>query len=234
MDIGLSSGEFRIAVGLLLLPNPLYVGQLHLDEPNWYRYEATEITYDDANGIEVDIHVGDIDDDVACFAQLPSRACALEHLIHENGNVTSPVTWGKHVSAYGPNGYRYVYVDGEFYETEANETANGTVFSLNRTDPDDAMHDVATPISKADPKVRNAIRNGNVTTRHELDGADELVRDGDDYYVVYAAAYEVHGGHTYRSEQQIGRLLEGGLTVTGIVVGLLLVLRGQRRRVLHE
>ncbi|WP_115863576.1 hypothetical protein [Halorussus litoreus] len=225
-----SNPALTIALGVLLLANPLYVGHLHLDDPNWYRYESSEVTYD-GSSIDVDIHVDGVDDDVACLAApTPSRACALEYAVHEDGNLTAPVGWG-HIFTrnYGRLGYRYAFVEDGFYEVEAREVGDETVLSLNRTPADEAMRSVATPISRAAPQVRQAIRSESVKTHQPLDGANQLIRDGNTYYVVYRAAAHIESGpHPLRN------LLESGVTAFGMGVGLWLVLKGQRRRIERE
>lgn len=222
--VGLPSGPtLRIVVGVLLLASPLYVGHLHLDGAAMYRYEATDVTYDD--GIEVDVHADGVDDEVACLrGNLPSRACSLEYaVLARGGNLTAPVGWGGFVSEHSPQGYRYAYLDGRFYAVRATGRDGESVLSLNRTPAEEAMADVATPIGRTSPGVRRAIETGSVRTRGELDGADQLVSDGGDYYVVYRAAY--------RSSGFGSPLLEDGLTALGFVAGLWLVLGGQRRRI---
>jgi hypothetical protein len=220
----------RIAFGLFLLVNPLYIDAFHLDQPSWYRYEATEVSYGE-DGLEFDIHADGIDDDVACLREnLPTRACALERAVYERGNLTVPVGWGRLISLHGPYGYEYVYVNDSFYRAEAREVGGETILSLSHTPADVAMRDVATSMSAVSPEIRTAVQSGSVKLRRELDGANRLVRDGDTYYVVYRAAAHVQN----RSGITKGRVLETALTGLGIAVGLGQVLRGQRERVERE
>lgn len=225
-----SGPTVRIALGVVLLVNPLYVGAFHLDEPNWYRYEATEVTYDDR--LEFDVHADGVDDEIACVRDVhPGRACALEHAVYgHGGNLTAPIPWGDFIATYQPFGYRYAYLHGEFYAVEATERGDETVLSLNRTPADEAMADVATRIDRVAPPIRTAVRTGTVETHREIDGTTQLVRDGDSYYVVYRAAAQIEGPDTSES----GRFLELVVSLLGIVLGLALVLRGQRRRVENE
>lgn len=225
-----SGPTLRIALGVVLLVNPLYVGAFHLAEPNWYRYEATEVTYDD--GLEYDIHVDGVDDDVACLRDVrPGRACALEHaILGHGGNLTAPISWGDFVSTYGSHSYRYAYLDGAFYAVEATERGDESVLSLNRTPADEAMGDVATRVDHAKPPIRTAVRTGAVESHREIGGTEQLVRNGDSYYVVYLSAAHVEGPDT----SETGRFLELTASLLGIVVGLALALRGQRHRVENE
>jgi hypothetical protein len=221
-----------IALGVLLLANPLYVGHFHLDDPNWYRYQPAEVTHGE-DGLDVPIRAFDdgVDDDVACVRDdHPTRACALERVVYDDGSLTAPVGWGEvFIDTYGEHGYQYVYVDDAFHAVEAHEVGGETVLSLNRTPADEAMADVATPIDRADPQIQRAIRTGSATTHQPVDGVNQLVRDGDTYYTVYRAAAHIESGpHT------LANLLELGVTIFGMGVGLWLVLRGQRRRVEHE
>lgn len=227
-----SNPVLTIALGVLLLANPLYVGHLHLDDPNWYRYEAAEVSYgEDGLDVPPDAVQDGIEDEVACLRNdRPTRACALEQVVHDDGNLTAPVRWGSvFIETYGPHGYQYVYVDDAFRAVEARQVGDETILSLNRTPADEAMRDVSTPIFRADPKIQRAIRSESVKTHQPLDGANQLVRDGDTYYTVYEAAAHVESGpHTLRN------LLESGVMASGMGVGLWLVLRGQRRRIERE
>lgn len=236
MNVPVSRQTLQIALGVLLLVNPLYVDALHLDQPNSYRYEATEVTYG-PDGIDATpaIRNGGVDDDVACLSDnYPSRACAVERAIHERGNLTAPVSWGSFVSEFGPLGYRYAYVNDSFYGVENRERGDETVLTLNRTPAGEAMDEIAAPLLYASPEVREAVETGSVETRRELDGANQLWSDGGNYYVVYEAQSHVHGPGTYQQKVRSGRVLERAVALVGIAVGLLLVLRGQRRRVERE
>lgn len=231
-----SRPALTIALGVLLLVNPFYVDALHLDQPNSYRYESTEVTYE-SDGINATPAMvnGGVDGDVACLSdQHPSRACAVERAIHERGNLTAPVSWGRFISEFGPLGYEYAYVNDSFYRAVHREEPGGTVLTLNRTPADEAMGDVATPLLHASRDVRRAVETGSVETRRELDGANQLWEDDGDYYVVYEARSHTYGPSTYREKVQFGRVLETSLSVLGVAVGFVLVLRGQRRRVERE
>lgn len=236
MNVPVSRQHLQIALGVLLLVNPLYVDALHLDQPNSYRYETTEVTYG-PDGIDATsaIRNGGVDDDVACLSDdHPARTCAVEKAIHERGNLTAPVSWGSFISEFPPLGYEYAYLNDSFYEVENRERGSETVLTLNRTPADEAMADVADPLLYAGPEVREAVETGSVETRRELHGANQLWRDDGRYYVVYEVESRVYGPATYRQKVRSGRTLENAVTVAGIAVGLFLVLRGQRRRVERE
>ena len=169
--------------------NPLYVDALHLDQPNWYRYEATEVPYgpdglDSSDGPFVD---GGVDDDVACLRGF-SRACNLEMGVLERGNLSVEDPDAGAEWAYRADGYDYAYIDDRFYEVETESRGEGAVLSLNRTSADEAMTHAATPVERASSPIRKAIRTGEVETRRELDGANQLWSDGDTYHVVYEVA----------------------------------------------
>lgn len=218
----LHGDHLLIAVGVVLLCNPLYVGALDLDEPNWYRYEAAEVEFTD-DGIEGTV-VGDVDGDVACLDRR-YRICQLEHHVHD-ANVSYP---DRMAAGPGP-GYRYAYLDGEFYRVQPQSLGGDGELSHEHLPREEALAHVSTPLADASSAVREAVTSGSVETHRPLDGANELVAHDGRHYVVRRTGAEVFNGDAYDRKRTEGRVIEGGLTVLGIVVGLALVLRGQRRR----
>ena len=236
MALPVSTAALKIALGVLLLVNPLYIDGLGFAHPNSYRYEATEVSYNESTGyLDVDVHANGIDSDVACLGDpIPTRTCTLEYAIHERGNLTVNVSWAGHVRNYGPNGYHYAFVDGAFYEVESEEVGDesGTArLTLNRTPAAKAMRTIATPVWEVSPPVRKAVETGSAKTHYRLDGANELVAHGDSYYVVYRATAHVTDSEAYHSGEERNTARETAFTLFGIGVGLALVLNGQRERV---
>ena len=216
--------RYRVVVlfglGLLLLAAPALVGWFDLADLDRYRYEAERVEFTD-DGWAVDGHVAVIDGDAACLGRFPDdRACMLEHAIHENGGLEYD---GLPSQALGSR-YRYVYGEGQFFRTVANETANGTVrYDLRPVSTDEALAAISTERWRASSTVKRVIRSGPVTTTDELDGANELVEMEDGYYVVYATSiHEVHG--------ERNPYIVGAAWVAA-AAGLLFVLRAQRLRI---
>lgn len=212
-------GAIRILVGVLLLLNPLVVAEFDLGDPDWYRYEAAEVPFDE-DGIDVPIEVDDVDPDVACLERLPRRSCMLELAVHERGGLT----FDGLPESFVDTGYRYVYDYGEgFFEPVAEERNGSVRYGLEPVPREVAMDDASTDVERAPPGVRRAIRTGRVETSDELPGANELVRADGEYHVVYRAAARTTTGD--RAAPVVALQWMSG------VVGLALVLRGQTVRV---
>lgn len=211
-----------LVVGLLLLTAPAIVGWFDLADLDRYRYEAERVEFTE-DGYRVDAPVDVIDEDAACLQFSPRRRCMLERAIHENGGLEYDGVPSQALA----NRYRYVYGDGQFYRTVANETANGTVhYDLRPVPTEEALKYISTEQWRASSTVKRAIRTGSVTTRDELDGANELVEMEDGYYVVYAAS--VHG---VAGERNPWIVVASWIAA---VAGLVVVLRAQRLRVERE
>jgi len=215
--------RYRVAIlfglGLLLLATPAMVGWFDLADLDRYRYEAERVQFTD-DGWAVDGHVAVIDGDAACLERFPDRACMLERAIHENGGLEYD---GPPSQALGSR-YRYVYGEGQFYRTVANETANGSVlYDLRPAPTDEALAAISTERWRASSTVKRAIRTGSVTSADELDGANELVEMEDGYYVVYAAS-----SHEVAGERNPWIV---GASWIAAAIGLGTLLRAQRLRV---
>lgn len=215
----ISPGALRIVVGLLLLANPFVVAEFDVGDPDRYRYEAFEVGFDE-DGIDVPIEAGDLDPDVACFEQIPGRACMLERAIHEHGGLTYDGLPEPFVRA----DYRYVYDYGEgFFEPVAEERNDTVRYDLEPVSREEAMDGAATDLERASPAIRTAVESGEVESSDELPGADELVDAGDGYYVAHAVEYRETTGERRAVVVALQWLLG--------IVGLGLVLHGQRLRV---
>lgn len=214
-------GEFTILVGFALLLNPFIVSAYDIGDPDWYRYERSEVEFYANGTYDYDTQALPLDPDVACFESLPSRSCVLERAVHANGGITYDGPPRSYITDYS---YVHVWEEG-FFEPGAEETENETVqYGLTPVPQNEALEYIATPLSRADPGVRTAIETGTYETSDRLPGAHELVRTGDRYYVVYPAAYHEEGG----SERSLSVVvLQWVLGFTGAF----LVLRGQRQRV---
>lgn len=212
-----------IVLGFALLATPLVVSHYDLADPDRYRYEAGEVTFYDNGTFDMPSHAKSLDSDVACLQSYPpSRSCMLERAIHANGGVSYEDGLSEQWLS-GEYDYVFAYGDG-FYEPVAEEMPNETVrYDLEPVSRDQALDTIATPIDRASPDVRTAARTGQVETRDELDGANELVRTEDGLYVVYLAA-----AHVTNNEQSPGMFI---LQMLLVVLGAWLVLRGQRHHV---
>ncbi|MFB6353027.1 MAG: hypothetical protein ABEJ92_02980 [Halobacteriales archaeon] len=214
-------GEGAVLLGFVLLLNPFAVAALDVGDPDWYRYEATQVEFFDNGTYDYDIGAGRIDPDVACFDDLPSRACTIERAVHANGGVTYDGLTGNYMTS----SYDYVFVWKQgFFEPVATETANETIrYDLEKVRREQALRHVSTSLEAVSPGVRTAIVDGQYRTSDELAGANELVSTADGSYVVYPAAYHTEEGE--RSDLVV--VLQWLLGI----VGAWLVLSGQRLRV---
>ena len=218
-----------IALGVLLLLSPLYVDLLALGEPT-YRYERVQVAYVDG---EVEYTSPGEDPffpmlEVADVACLPgsSRTCQFEQFLLSDENATVPTdNTGASLRAF--TDYEYVYVErndeGQFYRPDtAGDDESTWRLTLEPVPAERALAEAATFYADASRPVRRGVLTGNVTTHHELAGANELVEEDGDYYFLHmVGASPPRGGE---------RLFKFALVAGGVAAGLLLVLRGQRRR----
>jgi hypothetical protein len=215
-------GEAAIAVGFVLLLNPLIVGAFDIGDPDRYRYEASEVSFSANGTYAFSTHPVALDSDVACFGDVPSRSCVLERAIHANGGIT----YDGPTKQFIHNEYSYVHIweDGFFRPvSEARET--GTVrYGLEAVPQEEALRYIATPLERTDRGVRTAIETGAYETSDELPGANELVRADEGYYVVYPTVVQEHLG----AERSLTVVVLQWLLGTA---GAVLILRGQRHRV---
>lgn len=221
-------GWVLIALGVILLLNPLYIGALHLTEPNWYRYDAAEVRFED--GLIAGPGSSALaDDDAACLDKA-YRNCVLEYHVITDGEVAVPEAFAHENGGYG---HRYVWWEGEFYRT-ATEERNGTTYlTVEPLDRETALGYISTPLSDAPKPVRKAITGGTVTTREPIPTAGELVRDPQTgtLYVLYTEASHSLGSDALAQAKSTGRIIKSGLMVLLGVVGLAAILKGQRIRI---
>lgn len=217
--------ELTILLGFALLLNPFVVGALDIGDPDRYRYEPATVEFHENGTYDAPARVPQIDSEVACFDNIPSRACTLERAIHSQGGIEFDGAPGGFLHRH----YEYVFVwnQGFFVPTGDDQGSASVRYGLEAVPRDRALADIATPIRDAPAGVRDAIRSGSFETRDELDGANELVVADDTYYVVYTTSAHVEYG-TERT-----RTVIVGQWVAGLIGGIL-VLRGQRERTLRN
>lgn len=219
-----------IGLGVLLLLNPLYIGVLHLDEPNSYRYDAAEITFENGtvNGQTAAIN----DHDVACFSDA-GRNCVFEHHVLAEDGVALPY---QALQAHNWDGHRYAFLHGDFYRTTTEQRNGTTYLTLEQTDSTSALDAASTPLTAVSDTVRQAVEGGTVTTHHKLSIEGELIQDHDTgrFYVMYTEASHGFGTEAYERKQTEGRILEIILMGFLGLVGLWAILRGQRHRIKYE
>lgn len=217
-----SRGIVMIIVGFAFLLNPLVVSAYDIGDPDRYRYEASDVEFFDNGTYTYETKAFPLDSDVACVGDLPSRSCILERAIHTNGGIT----YDGPPRRFMHHDYSYVHVWGEgFFQPITEAGPNETVrYGLESVPRSEALRYIATPLSRTDQGVQTAIETGTYETSDELGGAHELVKAGDDYYVVYTAA-----STEYRNAER-------STTITVLqwllgITGAFLILRGQRHRV---
>lgn len=221
-------GRLLIAVGVVCLLNPLYIGVLHLDEPEWYRYEAAELHLRDDGSLDGPLASVN-DPDVACLNRA-WRDCLFEQHVLDSGDV--PVTGAAWMARNSGTGHEYAYLDGQFYETTAAEQDGRQSLALEPLDSTQAIAFASTPLDEAIPPVRRAIGGATVTTRQPLAATGHLLQDTDGtFYVLVRVASHSLGEEAFARAQTEERIVEIGLMTLLGAVGLGLVLRGQRIRI---
>lgn len=223
------SGWLLIGLGVILLLNPLYIGMFHIDEPNWYRYDAAEITFenDTVNGQTAAID----DHDIACLSKA-WRNCLFEHYVLSEDEIAIPLDPSAYLTS-NQGSHRYAFLHGDFYRTTT-EQRNGTEYlTVEQVDSTTALDAASTPLSEVSDSVRQVVKGGTVTTRDELRIEGELIQDQDTdrFYVLYQEASHQLGPGTLEERKAEGRIFEIGLMIFLGVVGLVAVLRGQRHRI---
>lgn len=215
----LSPGALRIVVGLVLLANPFVVAEFDVGDPDWYRYEAAEITFDE-DGIQVPRGLHEVDPDVQCLETLPTRSCMLELGIHRQGGLE----YDGLPDQFLQSEYSHVYLYGEGFFEPVAEGSNGTVrYDLRPVPREEALDDVSIDVDRVPEPTRRVVLSGPMETSDELPGANELVATDDGYYVVHDVAHHETSGERTPFVVTLQWLVGG--------VGLWLVLRGQRLRV---
>lgn len=222
----LGTGRILVAIGVLLLLNPLYVGMLHLDQPEWTRYEATALHVEDgevSGGFVADPDIACTDDDY--------RSCAFERYVHRNGGLE--VEDGGIAASIGRGRYRYVFLgDDGFFEPQAMDVIDGSRLTLAPVSAEEALHGASTRVDRAPPVVGAAIDEGTATshTALDLDGhVFETIRG--QYYVLDRVAS--HGVGPTSDAHWTGQLFEYALIGVLTLLGLAAVAKGQRYRIAH-
>jgi hypothetical protein len=210
-----------IGLGFALLLNPLVVSTYDIGDPDTYRYEATEIEFYENGTYDYKTQALPLDPDVACFGDRPTRYCMLEHAVHANGGIA----YDGLPRSFLAHEYSYVHVwgDGFFQPSTAGGPNNTVVYGLEAQSQDEVLDRIAQPLSRVDDGVKTAIETGTYETTDELAGTHELVRSDDRYYVVYPELIEER--ESERTTPVV--LLQWMLGLLGVF----LVLRGQRHRV---
>lgn len=213
-------GTLYLFVGFGLLLTPVLVDTFDVGNPNRYQYEAAELTVHDNGTVDVPIQVGRADSSVACFESRPSRACMLEHGIHERGGIQ----YDGVSSSIMYHDYQFVYIYGEgFFEPTTTDVNDTIEYSLTHVPHTEALDIVATDSDRVSTGLREAITTGESVTSDELEGTGEIVRHDGSYYVVYLASSDVEKAER-RGFVSVGQWLFA-------LAGVGLLLRGQRLRV---
>lgn len=71
-------GEILILVGFILLVNPVIVNAYDIGDPDWYRYEASEVEFYDNGTYDYETKALPLDSEVAYFEASWSRSCVLQ------------------------------------------------------------------------------------------------------------------------------------------------------------
>lgn len=77
--------------------------------------------------------------------------------------------------------FRYVYLDDEFYRITS---ANVSHYEHERTDPSDALADLAVDSGSLHEEEREAIDEGRIISTHEFTHANRIVERGGSYYTI--------------------------------------------------
>ena len=222
-------GRLLIALGVVLLLNPLYIGALHLDEPEWYRYDAAEVRFE--NGTVTGPGATSVaDDDVACLGEA-YRNCMLEYHVFDADDVAIPSrVFPARNDGYGHN---YAFVYGQFYRTQLEERNGTRYLTLEPIEREKALSYASTRLSDAPGVARRAVEGGTVTTREPVPFAGELIQDRKTgrFYVLYRQASHSLGSKTFEQAVTEGRFLEIVSMVLLGAFGLAAILRGQRIRI---
>lgn len=212
--------DIAVALGILLVFTPHFVGHLHLGDPT-YRYEAVEVE-PTSDGFEWrgDYPGGGLDDDVACVGPL-QRVCPLEQLLLTNNVTTRYAITGE------PSGYSYIYVpENGFYRATSERRGGDTRLLLEAVSSEKVFRRTATQMKYVERPIRKAIKSESGTTRRSLLDENKLVRDGGAYYVVT----EHLVSHSTQAERR-GKQIEALSSVLGPAVGIVLILWGQPKLV---
>lgn len=223
----LGRGHVALALGLLLILNPLYIDILHLDQPVQYVYSAGMLEFDEDGYpyVESAENVRPLDGDAACLEALASRICELERYVLANGGVPShnpdAIVWARV--------YPYAFVDGQFYDAETVDREDGSYLTLEPVPRDEALEQIASSGQQVSPAVRRVIDSGEPVVRYEpLEQAHEIVAYDDGHYVVYESGWRGASLRIVEEQKRQGRRLETALMTIGLLAGVAVILSAQR------
>jgi len=225
--LGRGKGVLVIALGFVLLLNPHVVGAYDIGDPDHYHYESSQVTFYPNGTVDGPDGVQDLDSQVACLEELPTRSCAIEIAVYENGGAT----FDGPRDMFLQSSYSYVYLHGEgFFEPAAVPSGDTTHYDLERASRTEALAAVSTQIQRASDGTKTAIREGSVDTSDPIEDAHELIKSGGQYYVVYPTSSEVVSASAAVGAGERG----AGVVVMQWILGIVgagLILYGQRLRV---
>ncbi|WP_135852697.1 hypothetical protein [Halorussus salinus] len=149
-------------LGVLLLLNPMYLYPDGGPDRVTFELRAERVNasaLDDSNLIATgDSAVA------ACTGTAHRRSCLFERRVGANGTLTVEETRlyrdGDGEVAVSAD-YRYVYLDGEFYEPRAEAVGGSAVLRLERVNRTVLVRAFSTEFEAAPPLVRRAVRNGS-------------------------------------------------------------------------
>ena len=221
-----------VAVGLLAAP--LWAPALNVGEPT-HHYEGAEVA---TNGSDIeyvgsgDRPVGEpLSDRIACSPGGMVRPCGFEQLLADGDTVPSGgYSNNANYTPWFANPYDYVLLDDAVYEPtyETNESVTNErgwyriEMGLEPAPADDALDDVSADADQVPSVVAEAARNGEASTREEVEAPETTIRLEDGSY------YRVHRtGST--DAPPVVRLLGGSLWALGPLAGVYLLVRVSRR-----
>lgn len=218
MAIGSSRrGHLLVFIGVLCLLSPYVLSGVTLGaQTHHYRVTYVETTTDgyDMTGAPP----ASFDEDVLCWGSL-SRACQLERtLLDENVSIEYGIVYYDRFVDY-----RYIYHNETFYEVESSDDS----LWLRAVNTTTAFQSTSQSGRTLPASVLTALEDGRekVATHAEL-STHELIRIEGGHYAILA--------EDYRSRGPLDSVLHGiepFLGSLGFLLGLVLVLRGQRWRV---
>ncbi|WP_254545141.1 hypothetical protein [Halomarina pelagica] len=209
----------RLALAVLLIVNPVYIGALNLDLSG-YRYSVEPVSIEDgritvANEGLPDSPFTYID----CSGWQISTGCAYERSRVQAGqlqlNATYPNIRGDAQFAYHP-------VDGQptYYQRGADRTGGNSTITLEPVDAQTVLDSVAVSESRLSLRLRAALLVGGLRTDEPLSEANRIIATGDSY---------VAFSETERRSVSSGESVETGLSVLGVLLGTVLLRTVYRR-----
>ena len=234
-----------VLVGLLavgLVAGPVWTAAIGLGGPT-YTYDRAEVVTTD-EGIE---YAGESDlppgtpmsDDIECAGWGGDlRACSFEHHLLDEESLPTGVyatnpDYTPTFSIYSADYYDYVQLDGTLYEPtfDTNESARRddglyrVDMTLERADPAEALDRESLDVDRDGlaSVVVEAARNGETTSRREVDAPDTPIRLDDGTY------YRVYRERATDDPSWTETFVTWVLTYVGPLYGLALLVRLSRR-----